>query len=68
MSNYKKMKGVKGVLMGTADGLVFRTFDAHGNLKDYEIFHCDLEITIEDSDCYLYEDKYLDYSKETLGR
>lgn len=68
MSNYKNMKGVKGTLIATINGFSFRVYDDNGDFNDYKIAHYDLEVTIEDSDCFLYDNKTLDYSKETLGR
>lgn len=69
----KKKKKLEGILCKSTDGSFFlRVYDKSNNFKDYEIAHCDLKITIEDDDCFLYEDDYkkeyvIDYGPKTLG-
>jgi len=54
------------------DKWVFRVYDENYNIKDYEIFHSDLVITIDDTDAFFYEREdgrlVLDHSPETLGK
>ncbi len=63
---------VNGCLLRTDhDRWVFRVYDENYNIKDYEIFHSDLVITIDDTDAFFYEREdgrlVLDHSPETLG-
>ena len=67
MNNYKSTKGLRGILLINGEDTVFRVYDKNKNFKDYEIFLSDIEITINDEDAFLYNDEYIDYSKETLG-
>jgi hypothetical protein len=65
--------GTKGCLIDTFDGTYqFRVYNIDGTFKDYNLHHCDLMITIDDSDAafYEYEDGRLtlDHSSNTLGR
>lgn len=56
-------KGVRGFLIwNAAGGYFFRVYDKEDKAKfqDYDIFHCDLEITIEDGDAFLYQSEDLD--------
>lgn len=61
--------GVTGHLLYTGDTYVFRVYDARHNFIDYDIFHCDLCITINDADAYFYykPTPCIDHSSETLG-
>ena len=64
---------VNGCLLRTDhDRWVFRVYDENYNIKDYEIFHSDLVITIDDTDAFFYEREdgrlVLDHSPETLGK
>ena len=51
---------------------MFRIYDKDHNFTDYDLFHHDLDITIEDDDAEFVENdegkKYLDYSRQTLGK
>jgi len=66
----KPAKGTRGFLIRTFNGYnVFRVYEKDGSFKDYNIYHDDLEITIEDDFATLYGDKEtLDYSPEVLGK
>jgi hypothetical protein len=74
ISNPGPAKGVTGQLIYLATGkYVFRVYDDHSHgFTDYDIFHSDMTITIDDDDAYFYTDselnKYLDHAPETLGR
>lgn len=61
-------KGIKGVLIKDVFGKCFIQ-GTDGN--NYDIYHYDMDITIDDSDSYVYENldgtKYIDYSPQTLG-
>jgi hypothetical protein len=64
---------VNGCLIHTGEGkFIFRVYDENYNIKDYEIFHSDLVITIDDTDAFFYEREdgrlVLDHSPETLGK
>jgi len=63
--------GVTGCLIYTGEDYKFRVYDADHNFKDYDIRHCDLSLTIVDSDAEFYEyddgTLILDHSRETLG-
>ena len=69
-------KGIKGCLL---DGM-FRVYDKNApkdwgssedGFRDFEIYHSDLEVVINDFDGEFYFDKdklYLDHSREVLGK
>jgi len=63
--------GVSGVLLPIGETWVFRVYHENGEFTDYDIFHSDLSITINDGDAFFYERRdgqpYLDHSPETLG-
>lgn len=62
--------GVKGILIKTHTGYMFRVYDAEYNFIDYDLLHSDLCVTITDSDATFYSDDKgarLDHSPETLG-
>ena len=63
--------GVRGCLLFDVTGKAFfRVYDKDHNFKDYEIFHHDLFVTIDDKDAFFYESKdrrILDHSPKTLG-
>lgn len=49
---------------------VFRVYQPDKTFIDYDIHHCDLCVTINDSDAYFYSDQArdrLDHAPETLG-
>jgi hypothetical protein len=66
--------GVKGSLIWVMDGLhsryMFRVYDC-STFKDYEIYHFDLQVIIDDEDAefYITDDGkcILDHSRKTLG-
>jgi len=65
----KPAKGTKGYLIYTMnDEYVFRVYKEDHSFIDYDILHCDLELTINDDDAtfYEYEDgrNILDHSFE----
>lgn len=65
--------GVKGCLLDIGGTPVFRVYDNTDKSKfiDYEIAHCDLQVTIDDTDAYFYNNMQgldiLDHSPATLG-
>lgn len=50
-----KAKGVKGFIIRGVNDYWFRVYDKDHNFIDYEIWHHDLAITIDDDDAVLYE-------------
>jgi len=71
MSEPKSANGVSGVLLPIGETWVFRVYHENGEFTDYDIFHSDLSITINDGDAYFYKREdgsvYLDHSPQTLG-
>jgi len=63
--------GTSGVLLPVGETWVFRVYHENGEFTDYDIFHSDLSVTINDADAYFYEREdgraYLDHSPQTLG-
>jgi hypothetical protein len=52
----KPAKGVKGYLLYTFNNeTVFRVYGEDHSFTDYDIHHCDLELTINDDDATFYE-------------
>ncbi len=74
MNTPKLAKGMKGCLLSFNGNITFRVYDERDREKfvDYQVAHHDLDITIEDEDAYVYENKegepVIDYSPATLGR
>ncbi len=70
--NRNPAKGKRGHIL-YVHGLntyVFRIYNEDHTFTDYEIHHCDLEVTIEDEDAFLYNfdgKDILDHSPQTLG-
>ena len=71
MNKPQSANGITGCLLPIGELWVFRVYDSNGSFTDYDIFHSDLSITINDEDAYFYERKdgrqYLDHSPQTLG-
>ena len=67
----KSANGTSGVLLLIGETWVFRVYHGDGEFTDYDIFHSDLSVTINDGDAYFYEREdgsvYLDHSPQTLG-
>jgi len=63
----KSANGLTGMLIHTWHGMKFRVYTNNHMFTDYDIRHCDLEVTITDTDAYIYDNKYLDHSPQTLG-
>ena len=67
----KSAKGLRGVLCRASFGNMFlRVTNEDNTYTDYDIFHYDMNITIDDDDAHIYKDEdgyYIDYSPETLG-
>ena len=68
----KPAKGTKGFLIYTMnDEYVFRVYKEDHTFTDYDILHCDLELTIMDDDATFYEFEdgrnILDHSYEIAG-
>lgn len=66
--------GLSGMLMYSGNGTYFFRVNAEdGSYKDYDIFHWDMEITITDTDAFIYPstrngmDGFIDYSPTTLS-
>jgi len=52
----KSAKGTKGYLIYTMnDEYVFRVYREDNTFTDYDILHCDLELTINDDDARFYD-------------
>ena len=51
---------------------VFRVYHEDGEFTDYDLYHSDLTVTINDTDAYFYTtesgETYLDHSPATLGK
>jgi hypothetical protein len=48
----------------------FRVYDSANNFVDYDLLHCDLQVTIDDVDAYFYQDSngaFLDHAPATMG-
>jgi hypothetical protein len=71
MNNPKSANGITGVLLPVERTWVFRVYHDNGEFTDYDIYHSDLQVTINDADAYFYErekgELYLDHSPQTLG-
>jgi len=71
MNNIKSANEVSGVLLPVGRTWVFRVYHNDGEFTDYDIYHSDLQITINDEDAYFYKrengESYLDHSPQTLG-
>ena len=63
----KSANGLTGMLIQTWDSMKFRVYNNENMFTDYDILHCDLEVTIKDTDAYIYDNKYIDHSPQTLG-
>jgi len=67
----KSANGISGVLLPIGEVWIFRVYHSDGEFTDYDIFHSDLSVTINDGDAYFYEledgESYLDHSPQTLG-
>jgi len=61
-------KGTTGYLIRIGNDFMFRVYDKD-NFTDYDIYHSDMEITINDTDAYFYKGitTFIDYSPQTLG-
>lgn len=65
----------KAMLIRTCVGtehetVMIRIYNPDRSYKDYDLYHHDLEIIIDDDSACLYEDgdnNYIDYSPEALG-
>jgi len=72
MTKPKSANGVTGCLLPMGEVWVFRVYDKDGSFTDYDIFHSDLTVTINDEDACFYErrsgEPYLDHSPATLGK
>ena len=69
----KYADGHRGQLMYVhgANKYVFRVYQPDHTFTDYDIYHCDLTITIDDADAFFYEHEdgrmILDHAPSTLG-
>lgn len=68
----KPAKGQKGYLLYTMNKeYVFRVYKEDHSFTDYDILHCDLELTINDNDATFYDfddgRSILDHSYEVAG-
>ena len=67
---YKPAKGIKGFILRTAAGPVFRVYNKDKSFTDYDLVHFDLEVEILDDDAFFYEydiGATLDHSPSSLG-
>lgn len=67
--------GVTGCLLPgfrTDSAGVFRVYHDKGEFTDYDLYHSDLTVTINDPDAYFYTtdtgEAFLDHSPATLGK
>ena len=67
MRNIKSAHNVTGHLIKVNNTIMFRVYKENHEFTDYDIFHHDLEVKIIDTDAFLYDDSYIDYSTTTLG-
>lgn len=70
MKSYKPANKLTGYIIRSLDGSpLFRVYDKKypEGFVDYELHHNDIKVTLEDEDAFVYNDEYIDYSKETLG-
>lgn len=63
---------VSGYLIRVGDDIMFRVYECNSTYKftDYNIYHYDLCVTINDTDAYFYKsdsNHFIDYSPQTLG-
>ena len=68
----KPAKGTKGMLLYTMNNdYVFRVYKEDHSFIDYDILHCDLDVTIDSDDATFYEFEdgrnILDHSYEIAG-
>ena len=71
-STQKPAKGTKGIILYTFNNrYVFRVYKENHSFIDYDILHCDLDVTIDSEDATFYEFEdgtaTLDHSYEVLG-
>lgn len=72
-TQHKSADKISGHLLRTfdpANQIVFRVYNKDGTFIDYDIHHCDLCVTIDDADAFLYSGDgvdRIDHSPETLG-
>jgi hypothetical protein len=67
----KSAKGMKGIILLTFNNqCVFRVYKEDHTFIDYDILHCDLDVTIDSDDATLYEYEdgrnVLDHSYEVM--
>jgi hypothetical protein len=67
----KSAKGMKGIILLTFNNqYVFRVYNEDHTFIDYDILHCDLDVTIDSDDATLYEYEdgrnVLDHSYEVM--
>ena len=62
--------GTTGILIRSLGEVMFRVYtEDHKSFVDYDIFHSDLQVIINDDDAYFYQKngkEYLDHSPATL--
>jgi len=68
----KPAKGMKGIILYTFNNqYVFRVYKEDHTFTDYDILHCDLDVTIDSDDATFYEFEdgrnILDHSYEIAG-
>jgi hypothetical protein len=73
MTAHQSANGVRGHLLyiHCDNKYVFRVYNAEHNFVDYDLLHCDLCVTIDDEDAFLYQTEHgatLDHSPMTLGK
>lgn len=71
MTNAVSANGITGQLIYAhgADKYQFRVYNNDGSFVDYDLYHCDLTVTINDKDAFFYRGNNidrLDHSPETL--
>lgn len=68
--NIKPANGSTGYLLRVGDTIVFRVYDKNHDFVDYDIFHYDMRVQIQEDDAYFYEDDertWIDHAPLTLG-
>jgi hypothetical protein len=70
MKSSSSAKGIRGQIIQTICGVVFRVYNSNYDFIDYDLCHLDLDVIVDDDDAFFYENNKtnkLDYSLQTRG-